>query len=167
MTELEIASFLGKDCALLLGLQAGDKLRLQSAGLLRVEVAHFLGNIHETVNLLFVAFFGSLLVHATSPANLDRQFLAGCVPNKLPRRLLNVSGAARRFVDGSAFFLALPVANLLLGPVALSDGFLDGLLSECNLTLLLKVLFANFLLGRFEVRDVGVVALLDILVLAL
>lgn len=61
----------------------------------------------------------------------------------------------------------MPVANLLLGPVALSDGFLDGLLSECNLTLLLKVLFANFLLGRFEVRDVGVVALLDIFVLAL
>ena len=67
-------------------------------------------------------------------------------------------------VHSLADLLALAVTDLLDRLVALPYGLIKGLLLEGDLAGLLKVLLANLLLGRFELGDVGVVALLDILV---
>ena len=38
----QVADLLGDDCALVLGLKAGDQLGLEAAGLLGVQIAHLL-----------------------------------------------------------------------------------------------------------------------------
>lgn len=81
--------------------------------------------------------------------------------------LLHVFGGARGFIDGTALLGALAVADLLEGLVALLDRLLDSLLLEGDLAGLLEVLVADLLLGGGELCDVGVVALLHVLVGAL
>ena len=61
----------------------------------------------------------------------------------------------------------MTVAHLLEGLVALLHLLFESLLLEGDLTGLLKVLFTNFLLSRLKLRDIGVVALLHILMCAL
>lgn len=106
-----------------------------------------------------MTFFLSLFGDTTGAANLDGNFLARCVADKFSGSLFDVTGGARRFVESTALLLSLTVANLLQRLVALLDSLRVGLLLEGDLTLLLKVLLADFLLSGFECRDVGVVAL--------
>ena len=78
--------------------------------------------------------------------------------------LLNVSGSTRRFIDGSTFLGSLSVADLFEGLVALLESLVDSLLLEGDLTGLLKVLFADFLLGGSELCDISVMTFLNVLV---
>ena len=54
--------------------------------------------------------------------------------------------------------------HLLNGLVTLPHSLIEGLLLECDLTRLLKVLLAHLLLAGLELGHIGVVTLLDILV---
>jgi len=164
LAEVESACFLRHSCALLLGLQAGNQFCLKSAGLLGIEITDFLGNINQSINFFIVAFLCALSAHATSSANLDRKLFTGSVSNKFTRSFLNISGSTGGFINSSTFLLALSIANLLLWPVALSDGLFAGLLLERDLALLLKVLLANLFLCGPEVGDICVMALLQVLV---
>ena len=74
---------------------------------------------------------------------------------------------ARRLVESAALFGTRPVALLLQRAVALPDRLLCRLLLEDYVADLLEVLHALLLLRRLEEGDVGVVALLHVLVLAL
>jgi hypothetical protein len=62
---------------------------------------------------------------------------------------------------------ALTIANLLKRLVAFFHGLIESLLFEGDLARLFKVFFANLLLSSRELCDIGVVALLNILVGAL
>ena len=61
----------------------------------------------------------------------------------------------------------MAIAGLDQRPVTFLDILLDGLLLKSDLAGLLKVLLADLLLGRVELRDIGVVTLLHIFVRAL
>ena len=63
--------------------------------------------------------------------------------------------------------LTLTVANLLSGLVALPHSLIEGLLLEGDGTRLLKGFFTDLLLCGGELSDIGVVALLGVLVCAL
>ncbi len=165
--ELQVADLLGHNGALVLGLQAGDQLGLEAAGLLGVQVAHLLGDVDKRSDGLVVALLRALLSGTASTADLDGELLARGVTNKLAGLLLNVPGGTRGLVHGPALLRALTVAHLNLGPVALPHILLNSLLLEGDLTALLEVLLAHFLLSGVELRDIGVVALLNILVGAL
>jgi hypothetical protein len=84
---------------------------------------------------------------------------------------LSISASFDTLISGVAWQLGFGLgatgpANLFQRSVALLDGLGGGQLVEGDLTLLLKVLFANFFRRRRELRNVGVVALLDFLVYA-
>ena len=164
LSELEVADFLWNGGALSNRVKLGDKLGLEAAGLLGVQVAGFLRDIDERSDDLIVALFGSLLSDAASTADLNWELLAVGVSNKLARLLLNVLGCAGGFVDSAALLGALAIANLLKGLVAFLHSLVESLLLEGDLTSLFKILLANLLLSWRELCDVGVVALLDILV---
>ena len=83
---------------------------------------------------------------------------------RLTGLFLNVSGGTRRLIDSSTFLGSLSVTDLFEGLVALLDSLVDSLLLEGDLTGLLKVLFADFLLGGSELGDISVVTFLDVLV---
>ena len=165
--ELQVAGLLGDDGALVLGAQLGDQLGLEAAGLLGVQVAHLLGDIDEGSDGLVVALLRALLSNTASTADLNGELLTAGVTDKLAGLLFNVLGGARRLVHGSAFLRTLSIAHLLKRLVALLHGFIESLLLERDLAGLLKVLFTHLLLGGLELGDVGVVALLHILVCAL
>jgi hypothetical protein len=165
--ELEVAGLLGDDGALMFGLEPGNQLSLEPAGLLGVQVTDLLRNIKERHNSLVMALLGSFLRCAPSTTYLNRELLASSVSNKLARLLLNVLGGARRFIDGSALLRTLSIADLFNGLVALLNGLVESLLFEGNLTDLLKVLLTHFFLGSFKQGHIGVMALLNILVCAL
>ena len=165
--ELEIAGLLGDDGALMLRLEPGDKLGLESAGLLGVQVAHLLRNIDKRGNGLVMALLGALLSNTASTADLNRELLTAGITNKLARLLLNITSGARRLIKGPALLGALAVAHLLERLVALLDSLIGGLLLESNLTALLKVLLTDLLLGSLKLCYISVVALLNILVGAL
>ena len=136
---------------------------------------------------------GFALLHpAALSAQFHRLLLALGVADKLAGLLLNVPRCAGGFVEGPAFLLApvssaavaATVAAAVLGLAltvlrltlitdlserreALLDGLLRGDLLEGDLARLLEVLLAHLLLGGLELRDVRVVALLDVLVVAL
>ena len=151
----------------MLRLQAGDKPGLEAAGLLGVQVAHLLRDIHKVGDGLVMALLGTLLSNTASTADLNGELLTAGVTDKLAGLLFNVLGGARRLVHGSAFLRTLSIAHLLKRLVALLHGFIESLLLERDLAGLLKVLFTHLLLGGLELGDVGVVALLHILVCAL
>jgi len=163
-SELEVAGLLGDDGTFVSGLQSWDKLGLEAAGLLWVQVTDLFRNIKERSDGLVVALFWSLLSHTASSANLNWKLLTLGVSDKLTRLLFNVLGGTAGFVDGSAFLWSLTVAHLFQRLVAFLDSLIDCLLLEGNLTALLKVLLTDLFLSRSELCDVSVVALLDILV---
>ena len=167
LRELEQASFFRNGGAFGLGLQLGNQLGDELAGLLRVEVASFLGDVDEGGDDLVVALLGTLCGCASGSADLDRQLLAVGVADELARLLLDVLGRASALVDSLALLGAAAVAELFDRLVAFLHSLVEGLLLEGDLTSFLEVFFAHFLLGRVELRDVGVVALLDVLVGAL
>jgi len=166
LSELKVANLLGDGGALSSGLEPRDKLGLEAAGLLGVQVTGLLRDINKGCDDLIVALLFSLLSDTASTADLNGQLLTLGVSDKLARLLLNVLGGARRFVDSSALLRALTIANLLEWPVAFLDGLIESLLLEGDLTSLLEVLLANLLLSRRELCDIGVVTLLNILVCA-
>jgi hypothetical protein len=147
--------------------QLGDKLGLETAGLLRVQITGFLGNINKGGNDLIVALLSSFLSDTASSADLNGKLLTLRVSHKLTRLLLNVLGGAGRLVDGAALLRTLAIADLLKGAVAFLHSLVESLLLKGDLTSFLKVFFADLLLSRRELCDVGVVALLHILVCAL
>ena len=111
-----------------------------------------------------MAFLGAFLSDATSSANLNWELLAVGVSNKCTWLLLDVLGGARGLINSAALLWTLSIANLFKRAVALLHGLIDSLLFESDLAGLLKVLLANLLLGRRELCDISVVALLNILV---
>ena len=165
--ELEQACLLGDDRAFGLWFQLWDKLRDKSASLLRVQVASFFRHVDEGRDHLVVALLGALLSCTSGSADFNWKLFAARVPDELARLLLNVPGRAGGLVDGFALLGPAAVANLLYGLVALLYGLVEGLLLERHLTRFFKVLLADFFLCGIELRDVRVVALLDVLVGAL
>ena len=162
-----MTGLLGHNGALVLGGQAWDKLGDELADLLGVQVTHLLGDINNTGDHLIVALLITLGKDTAGAANLNRELLTAGVSNELTGLLLNILGGTGRLVDGLANFLALTVAFLLHGLVALLDGLVESLLLEGNLTVLLKVLVADLFLGGHKLGDIGIVALLGVLVCAL
>ena len=158
---------MGNDGALGSGVELGDELGLETASLLGVQVADLLGDVDKGGDLLIVALFLALFGDTSGAANLDGEFLAAGVSDELARLLLDVAGSAARFVDSLANIFALAVAVFDEGTVALLHGLLGSLLLEGDLTSFLEVLLADFFLSGDELRDVGVVALFDVLVGAL
>jgi hypothetical protein len=165
--KLEVARLLRDDSALVLRRQFGDKLGLEPAGLLGVQVTDFLRDIQERHNDLVVALFSTLLSGTSSATDLNGELLAGSVTDKLAGLLLNVLGGTGGLVHCPALFWALTVTDLLQRLIALSHCFIQRLLLEGDLTGLLKVLFTHLLLGSNELRNIGVMALFHILVCAL
>ena len=137
------------------------------AGLLWVEVADLLWHVYHGGGGLVVALLRPLLEGAAGSADLDGQLLAAGVAHELAGLFLDVLGGAGGLVDGLADLLPLPVTDLLQGLVALLGGLVEGLLLEGDLAGLLEVLLADLLLTGLELGDVGVVALLRVLVGAL
>jgi hypothetical protein len=93
--ELEVADFPGDGGALSDGVEFGDKLGLEAAGLLGVQVTGFLRDVNKGSDDLIVALLRSLLSDTASTADLDGKLLALGVSNKLTRLLLNILGGAR------------------------------------------------------------------------
>lgn len=73
-------------------------------------------------------------------------------------------GCTIRLKHSPTLLWSLSVTNFDLRFVTFPDGVTDGLLTERDLALLLKVLLALLLLTGAELGDVGVVALLDVVV---
>ena len=167
LAELEVAGLLGYNGALMNRFELGNKLGFKFADLLGVEVTHLLRDIHQRGNGLVMALFRSLFISTSSSADLNRQLLTGGVSNKLAGLLLNILGGTGGLIHGPTLLRSLAVAHLLHRPVALLHSLIEGLLLEGDLTGLLKVLLTHLLLSRGELRDIGVVALLHILVGAL
>ena len=164
--ELKVAYLLGDGGALSNRLELGNKLGLEAAGPLWVQVTGLLWDINEGCDDLIVTFFSSLLSNTASSADLNGQFLTVGVSNKLARLHLNVLGGARWFIDSAALFGSLSIANLLKRCVAFLNCLIESLLFKGDLTGLFKVFLADFLLGRRVLCDVAVVTLLNILVCA-
>ena len=114
-----------------------------------------------------MALLSTFLSDTSSTTDLNGELLTLGVSNKLAGLLLNVPGGTGRLIDSTALLRALAIAHLLEGPVALLHILFNSLLLEGDLTALFKVLLANFLLGGVELCDIGVMALLNILVVAL
>ena len=114
-----------------------------------------------------MALLWSFFKGATGSTDLDRKLLTTSVTDKLAGLLLNVLGAAGGFVHRPALFRTLTIAHFLHWPVALPHCLVVGLLLERDLALLLEVLLAHLLLAWLELGDIGVVALLSLLVGAL
>ena len=151
----------------MLRLQAGDKLGLETASFLGVEITDFFRNINEAGDGLVVALLGAFLSGAAGAADLNRELLAARVTDKLAGLFLHITRGTRGLVDSLANISALSIAHLNKRPVALLDLLLNSLLLEGDLASLLKVLFTNFLLSRGELRHIGVMTLLHVLVRAL
>ena len=107
-----------------------------------------------------------LFQYTACTTDLHGSFFTARVPNEPSLPVVDVLRCAGGLVDGLALVRALPVANLLYRPVALPHHLLHRLLPECDLALLLKVLLTGLLLRRLEVGNIGVVALLNVLVCA-
>jgi hypothetical protein len=129
-----------------LGLQLRNKLGHKLTDLLGVQVTDLLRHINNRGQNLVVALLLSLLEFTSGSTDLNRQLLTAGVSDELARLLLNILGCTGRLVHSPALLGALAVANLGDGLVALLHGLVEGLLLECDLTGLLKVLLANLFL---------------------
>ena len=105
-----------------------------------------------------------LFEYTACATDLHRPLFTTCVTNEPSLTVVDVLRCATRLVDGLALLWALPIANLLYRSITLPHHLLHRLLLESYLALLLKVLLAGLLLRGLEVGDVGVVALLHVLV---
>merc|ERR1719278_2515428 len=114
-----------------------------------------------------MALLRALFKGASSPTDRNRKLITAGITDKLAGLLLHVLGGARGLVHSPALLGTLPVAHLLNRLVALFHCLIVSLLLECNRALLFKVLLAHLLLAGGELGDIGVVALLHVLVGAL
>ena len=167
LAKLYDAGLLRNCGALMLRSQLWHKLGGESAGFLGVEITSFLGNINYRGCHFVVTLLRSLLKGTASSTDLHRKLLTGGVSHELTRLLLHVLGATGRLVDSPALLRTLAITNLLYRFVTFLNCFINSLLFEGDGALLLKVLLADLLLGGFKLSDVGVVALLSVLVSAL
>ena len=142
-------------------------LYLKSASFLWVEIAYFLRNINKGGDHLLVTLLRSLLKGTASSTDLDGKFLTGGVSHELTRLLLHILGAAGGLVHSLTDLLPLAVTDLLYRFVTFPHSLVESLLFEGDGASLLEVLLADLLLGGGELGDVGVVALLGVLVGAL
>merc|ERR1719431_1819523 len=148
----------------MLGAQLRNQLGLNLADLLRVEVTVFLRDINKGSQNLLVARLISFCKDTSSTTDLHGKLLTAGVSNKLSRLLLHILSATRGLIDSLTHFLSLAITLLGHWPVTMVHCLIKGLLFESNGTLLLKGLFTNFLLTRFELSNIGVVALFCVLV---
>jgi len=146
------------------GGQAGDKLGHKFADILGVQVTNFLRDINKGGENFLMALLITFLKDTSSTADLHWKLLAGSISNKLARLLLNVLGGTGGFIHSSALLRSLTIANLLNWFVAFVDSLIESFLLEGDGTGLLKVLLTHLLLTWFELGDIGVVALLCVLV---
>jgi len=147
--------------------QAGDKLGHISAGLLWVQVTNFFWDINNGGKDFVMAFLWTFFKGTPSSTDLYRKLLTASVSNKLAWLFLHILGCAGRLIHSLADLLTLTIAHLLGRLIALSHCLVESFLLEGNLTGFFKVLFTNFLLGRLEFCDIGVVTLLGVFVGAL
>ena len=147
--------------------EAGHQLCHEPTRLLWVEIADLLGNINNAGEDLVVTLLITLLQSTASSTDLHGKLLTGGISHELTRLLLHVLGAAGGLVHSLTDLLPLAIANLLYRFVTFPHSLVEGLLFEGDGASLLKVLLADLLLGRLELGDVGVVALLHVLVSAL
>merc|ERR1719264_711536 len=167
LRELEHAGLLWHNCAFMLWTQPWHQLCHKSAGLLWVEVTHLLWHVDQGGNGLIMALLRALLKGAPCSTDLNWKLFTAGVADKLAGLLLHILGGAGGLVHRPALLGSLTVANLLNWLVALFHCLIVSLLLECDRALLLKVLLADFLLAGGELGDIGVVALLHVLVGAL
>ena len=165
--ELQDARLLGYDGALVLRREARHQLGHKPAGLLGVEITHFLGNINNAGEDLVVTLLITFLQSAAGSTDLDGKLLTGGVSHELTGLLLHILGAAGGLVHSLTDLLSLAVTNLLYRFVTFPHSLVESLLFEGDGTSLLKVLLADLLLCRLKLGDVGVVTLLHVLVSAL
>ena len=147
--------------------QLGHQLGGITTSLLGIEVAHLLRLLHHGNDCLVVALFRTLFKGAAGATKLCWQLFTFCVTDKLTRPLLHVLCGAGGFVNSCALLLSLATAHLLNRGVALANSLVERLLVEGDGAGLLEVLLAHLLLAGLELGDVGVVALLCVLVGAL
>merc|ERR1712086_832589 len=114
-----------------------------------------------------MTLFFTLFKDTSSSADLYGKLLTASVSNKLTWLFLHILGCAGRLIHSLADLLALTIAHLLLGPVALVHRLVVSLLLEGDGAGFFKVLFTNFFLRRFKLSNISVVALLRVLVGAL
>jgi len=131
--ELEVTGLLGDHSTFVSRLQLGNKLGLEAAGLLWVQVTDLLWDVNKRSDGLVVALLWSLFSDTASSADLNWKLFTLGVSDKLARLLLNILGSTAGFVDSSALLRSLAVANLFQRLVALLDGFVNSLLFESNL----------------------------------
>ena len=165
--ELEVASLLRYNCALVFWCQSWHQLGNKSASLLWVEITNFLRDIHKGGNNLVMAFLSPFFIGTASSTDLNGQLLTAGVSHKLARLLLNILGCARTLIHSPALLWSLTIAHLLNWLVALLDSLIESLLLECDGAELLKVLLTDLLLTWLELCDVGVVTLLSVLMCTL
>jgi len=114
-----------------------------------------------------VTFFWPFFCHTASPTNFKRNLLTPGVANKLPISFVNILGGTGGLVPRTALLWALTITNFFQWSVALSDCFSDSFLFESDLTNFFKIFLTSLFLGRFEISNIGIVALLNILMFAL
>merc|ERR1719481_263297 len=109
---------------------------------------------------LLVPFF----IGTASPTDLHRKLLTTCFPNKLSWLFLHILGCAGRLIHSSTLLRTLTIAHLLNRFIAMLYSLIECLFLKCYLALLLKSLLTNLLHRRFKLSNIGVVALLSVLV---
>merc|ERR1719510_739692 len=114
-----------------------------------------------------MALLRALLKGAPCSTDLNWKLFTAGVPDKLAGLLLHILGGAGGLVHRPALLGSLTVAYLLNWLVALFHCLVVSLLLECDRALLFKILLAHPLLGRSELGDIRVVALLNIFMGAL
>lgn len=114
-----------------------------------------------------MALLRTFLSDTASSTDLHWQLITLGVTHELALSCLQVPGGTGRLIHSPALLRSLAITHLLYWPVALPNILLDRLLLKCDLTFLLVVLLASFLLCRTEICGVGVVALLHLLMPAL
>ena len=165
--ELQVAGFLGDNCALVFRGQFGHKVGHKPAGFLRIQVTNFFRNIHKSCNDFVMTLLRTFLKGAASSTNLNWKLLTTSVSNKLAWLLLHILGRAGRLIHSPTLLWSLAITHLLHRLVALSHCLVECLLFEGDGALLLKILLTNLLHGRFKLSNISVVALLCVPVGAL
>jgi len=90
--ELEVAGLLGDHSTFVSWLQLRNKLGLEAAGLLWVQVTNLLWDVNKRSDGLVMALLWSLLSHTASSADLNGELFTLGVSDKLAWLLLNILG---------------------------------------------------------------------------
>ena len=165
--ELENAGLFGNNCALVLGGKLGHQLGDKLANLLWVQVTMLLRHINKRGEDLIVALLNSFLENTTGSTDLNRELLTTGVSNKLARLLLHILGCAGGLEHSLANLWTLTIANFLYWSITLPHCLIERLLFKCDGAFLLKVFITHFLWHGAKFGNIGVVALLRVLVCAL